>query len=50
MVATTKAVSSLAHGARYLSKRLLASYILDWVLILYVPHGLASGFSVSSPD
>ncbi|KAK7903359.1 hypothetical protein LTR67_001378 [Exophiala xenobiotica] len=34
MVATTKAVSSLAHGARYLSKRLLASYILDWVLIL----------------
>lgn len=36
MVAPGKTVSRLAAGARHVSKRLVASYVLDWILILYV--------------
>lgn len=36
MVAAARTVNSLAGGVRHVSKRLLASYIFDWVLILYV--------------
>lgn len=36
MVATGKTVNSLAAGARRVSKRLVASYVLDWILIAYL--------------
>ncbi|KIW13012.1 hypothetical protein PV08_08199 [Exophiala spinifera] len=44
MVATAKTINSLAGGARRLSKRLLASYLFDWILILGIA-GLGGGFS-----
>ncbi|KIW44309.1 uncharacterized protein PV06_05327 [Exophiala oligosperma] len=59
MVATAKTVNSLAGGARRLSKRLVASYILDWILILGIAavggafsqiHGARHDFSLQDPS
>ena len=32
----TETTQSIAHSAMHVSKRLVASYIIDWILILYV--------------
>ncbi|EXJ86188.1 hypothetical protein A1O1_06558 [Capronia coronata CBS 617.96] len=44
MVAAARTVNSLAGGVSRLSKRLLASYIIDWILILGTA-GVGGGFS-----
>ncbi|KAI1616322.1 PAP2 superfamily-domain-containing protein [Exophiala viscosa] len=59
MVATGKTVNSLASGARRVSRRLVASYILDWILIAAIAavggafskiHGAKHAFSLQDPS
>ena len=36
MMKVTEATQSIARGAMHVSKRLVASYIIDWILVLCV--------------